>query len=471
MVAGGGIFTYAGPSRFSHQRSGSSPSAVAAAGGLVASDGSGTAARGLAAALAALPGGSPMRRGSSTGIELSDAAAFGSGMVTAGPELGPDASGASTPASEAGGGRVQRPLLYQQALRSSDRLPADSPDQRPPRPEQYRGSLPPLPPAVAVAAPEQPAAEGVHQQPQQGGGAADTEPTFSLSFSRGSGLADIGSISLNGSGSQSDDCADTAASQHGAGAGAAAVQTPNGASPAEPAAAAPSVEPSGSSSRTLLALGQQADSAAAQPGDSSPPPSGAMTRSGGSAAALLPLVQGGEGGSSSSPTSDTLPVRPRHAPTSSVEVAAALGYDQAPPNAEEIYAAILSRSRAAGGGGGGGLAAVYGGKAERQGGGEGEGSEGIATRWWTTYQRERLAGPARAFTSARVLLRALRIVLHVAASCGRCPLRGRAAPTCPISLLLAPCTLCTAPHRTRAGSLPRVAAGSCACPALPPPRP
>ena len=389
---------------------------------------------------------------------------------TAGPELGPDASGASTPASEAGGGRVQRPLLYQQALRSSDRLPADSPDQRPPRPEQYRGSLPPLPPAVAVAAPEQPAAEGVHQQPQQGGGAADTEPTFSLSFSRGSGLADIGSISLNGSGSQSDDCADTAASQHGAGAGAAAVQTPNGASPAEPAAAAPSVEPSGSSSRTLLALGQQADSAAAQPGDSSPPPSGAMTRSGGSAAALLPLVQGGEGGSSSSPTSDTLPVRPRHAPTSSVEVAAALGYDQAPPNAEEIYAAILSRSRAAGGGGGGGLAAVYGGKAERQGGGEGEGSEGIATRWWTTYQRERLAGPARAFTSARVLLRALRIVLHVAASCGRCPLRGRAAPTCPISLLLAPCTLCTAPHRTRAGSLPRVAAGSCACPALPPPR-
>ncbi|KAI3425049.1 hypothetical protein D9Q98_008427 [Chlorella vulgaris] len=448
-VAGGGsIFRY-GPSRFHHSRNNSSPSSTGAAAAAINADGS---AIGLAAALAALPQGSPVHRGGQApqdcsqqqqqqgafggGIELATAAAFGSverrgggggggggdtSALAAAPagaceqpltQQEPATSEASTPGWDAAGGsRARRPLLYDQSVRSSDRHPTESPPAGkglPPLPAQAAGIMSGGGKAAGAAFEEQ----GAQQQspPQQQGSATAEHPVrqLSLSFGRGSVLAELGSLSLRGSGSQCmSDEADTAASKpsqsqtNGGGSGGAL----SAARLAALAAGDSGSLVSGGSTQALLALAQQPDSATADgsygslglsglrsaPGDASPTPPGAISRGNGSAAALLPLQQspGAAVGDGSSPsTADTLPVRPRHAATSSVDVAAALGYDQAPPNAEEIYAAILSRNRAQRDGGDA-LAAVYCGSGEEaaDGSGGGGGGEGIATRWWTSLQR------------------------------------------------------------------------------------
>jgi hypothetical protein len=370
------------------------------------------------------------------GIELATAAAFGSverrggggggggdtSALAAAPagaceqpltQQEPATSEASTPGWDAaGGGRARRPLLYDQSVRSSDRHPTESPPAGkglPPLPAQAAGIMSGGGKAAGAAFEEQ----GAQQQspPQQQGSATAEHPVrqLSLSFGRGSALAELGSLSLRGSGSQCmSDEADTAASKpshsqtNGGGSGGAL----SAARLAALAAGDSGSLVSGGSTQALLALAQQPDSATADgsygslglsglrsaPGDASPTPPGAISRGNGSAAALLPLQQspGAAVGDGSSPsTADTLPVRPRHAATSSVDVAAALGYDQAPPNAEEIYAAILSRNRVQRDGGDA-LAAVYCGSGEEaaDGSGGGGGGEGIATRWWTSLQRE-----------------------------------------------------------------------------------
>jgi hypothetical protein len=154
-----------------------------------------------------------------------------------------------------------------------------------------------------------------------------------------------------------------------------------------------------------------------QAAEAATPTAVGITPSGGSAAALLSagagdsedLKGGGEfleaqqqqqaaGGSGSSDSAVTVRPRSRHAPTSSFDVAAELGYNQDPPAPEELFAAMVSK--------GGtpqaapieeddeGLGAVHASGGSSIGGGGLEGvGEGISSRWWTAYQCECGAAP------------------------------------------------------------------------------
>ena len=378
-AAGGGIFSFGGPSRFGHHAR--SPSKGSPAPPVtISADGTTSAARGLAAALAALPPGSPLGDGTptagsaqllgtSSGVGMSDNPAFASGGT-------PEASGQSTPASDRGG-PARRPLLAR-ALCSSDAQPLDpySPERWQRRQAELHagdGSRPPS------AEPEPASAEQQgQQQPQQ----PVERSSLSLSLGRGLGLADVGSISLNGSGS--DECeADTAASR--AQPGAAGSVAAAGAQ----LAGATGMEPAGGSSVALLALEQQALARPSSGGTEG------GERSGSSSVALLPPRPPGQRvrGSDALVALDLLPAAPRHQASSSYDVAAALGYEQTPPDPQEIFAAIVSKG-AAEGGSEGRLPAVYGsnpafglaGAAEAGARSEPGGGEGIATRWWAAQQ-------------------------------------------------------------------------------------
>jgi hypothetical protein len=384
VAAASSIFNYAGPSRFSHSRNPSKGSPTAGGAGAA-----GATAQGLAAALAALPAGSGRE------VEMFEVGPAG---TSGGGEWGPgEASGTSTPASEMGcGGPVRRPLLYDEALRSSDRQPAlDSSSGDRGRRQQQRhaeghsgqqmrssfglspeeedgaggganGSIAP----AAIAA----AGQG---EPQGRQGAPFLDPSLSLSFgqSRSSPAADLGGRSLSlrhsqGSGG-SDGEADTAASVARPPRGRAALL--QAAEAATPTAAG--ITPSGGSAAALLSAGA---------GDSEDQEGGGE---------YLEAHQQQAGGSGSSDSAVTVRPRSRHAPTSSFDVAAELGYNQDPPAPEELFAAMVSK------GGtpraapieedGEGVAAVHAGGGSSIGGGGLEGvGEGISSRWWTAYQCE-----------------------------------------------------------------------------------
>jgi hypothetical protein len=393
VVGSGSIFSFGGPSRFSHHaRSNSKGSPLPAVA--VSADGTTAAARGLAAALAALPPGSPIGdntptaqsarlQGAGSGVDMADNPAF---AVTV--DGTPEASGQSTPASDVGG-PVRRPLLAH-VLRSSDRQ-LDASPERQLRRQAVRhvgdDSRPPSADAeTPVSASLPPQQEGhlsaTQQQQQQQQQQVERSPA-SISFGQGPGFAAMRSISLTGHGVE-DGESDTAASPE-----------PRGLAPAGSAGAAADgsagtygMEPSGGSSAALLSLEQQ------QRGQR--PGSGGTEGSGGSAVSLLPpLAPLPPGRRPRGPDAlaalDALPAAPRHHASSSYDVARALGYDQAPPDPREIFAALASKGTAGSSSNSEAqLPAVYppglgpglGGAAEPAPAAEPGGGEGIATRWW-----------------------------------------------------------------------------------------
>lgn len=381
VAAAGAIFTFAGPSRFSHSRNpskGSPTTAVASGAGSVSpppaavltADCSGGAAQGLAAALAALPPGSPLRHESSgpPGIELSEMApsACGGGADWGEPA---DVSNASTPGTEAGSKtRARRPLLTEQVLRSTDRQP-DSVE----RGQGHSRTIGAL--TAAAGASSNSCADA--QLGAQGAEERSGSPDLRASLSFGSVLR---SISLQGGHSdegEGEEHADTATSNaaHPSGAAGSSERDRAGASTLPGGL----LHSAGGSTAALLPLGQQQST------------SQGVERSGGSAAALLPV--GTAVDSSSASGMDSLPVQPRHAATSSFEVATSLGYAQTPPDPEEIYAAIISKSSSPAGAAAAIAMARKGrrlsaqlGAGDAVDGGVGGVGEGIATSWWKTYQ-------------------------------------------------------------------------------------
>lgn len=375
VAASGSIFSYAGPSRFGHSRNPSKGSPVAAAAkasppaAVVTADGSSAAVAGLAAALAVLPPGSPLCHDSSGalgGIELSEAVA-GTAPIGGTADLeqvdGASSAGCSTPLSELGGAsRARRPLLLEQTLRSTDRLPS-SQDR-----EQMERSAGLVHAGAAAEA----------QQSQQAHGDALLTPLTaaasalrrvpapcqaerSLSFG-----GTQRSISLNGElgggeGKEQAGAASLPPEPRCANTGSAAADTSQGGLP----------QSTPGSAAELLPLGPQCSS------------SQGVEPSGGSTAALLPpggVADSSAGGAALGP----LPSRPRHGATSSFEVASALGFQQSPPNPEEIYAAMLSKSGVASAAAAAKAAA---GRRGVAGSGDGDGGgEGIATSWWKAYQ-------------------------------------------------------------------------------------
>ena len=255
-------------------------------------------------------------------------------------------SGHSTPGSEQGGGRVRRPLLYDLTLRSSDKAPPPAPlSGSSQQQQQQQGSrqLSPLPPRTGGAAVQHQlmaAADGDESEPQ----------CMSLSLGGDGGLAQL--VSGGSDVSHSVSC-----SFSGGG-------------------------------LTLAAQRAQQQQAGEDEGEGDTATSAtpvAIAGSGhGSAAALLPLgaassgeAQVASGSSAGSLDGATLPVRPRHTPSSSVDAAAALGLAPVPPpNLEQIYAAIASKAVAQ-------QDSVRSGQPPAGAGGEGLG-EGIASCWWTT---------------------------------------------------------------------------------------
>lgn len=404
MAGGGSIFSFGGgPSRFSHHaRSNSKGSPLPAVA--VSADGSTAAARGLAAALAALPPGSPLAdntptarsarlQGAGSGVELADNPAF---SITV--EGTPEASGQSTPASDMGG-PVRRPLLAH-ALRSSDRqLEAFPERQQRRRALRHVGddSRPPSADAeTPVSAPLQPQQQEeqatVEQQQQQQLVPVDRS-NLSISFGKGPGFAAMRSISLNGGGGDDGESeSDTAASPEPRGLGPAG----SAGSAADALAGGPhaadtsGMEPSGGSSAALLSLEQQQG----------------RPSSGGSATALLPpLVPLPPGRRARGPDAlaalDALPAAPQHHASSSYDVARALGYDQAPPDPREIFAALAGKGASGSSSASEtqlpavyppGLAPALGAAVEPAAAAEPGGGEGIATRWWAAQQGELLRG-------------------------------------------------------------------------------
>lgn len=375
VAAAGSIFSYAGPSRFGHSRNPSKGSPVATAAkasppaAVVAADGSSAPVAGLAAALAVLPPGSPVRHdgnGASGGIELSEAVAgTARGASPAAWEQvdGASSTGCSTPLSDFGGGsRAKRPLLQEQALRSTDRLPSSQEREQREQVAASSGA------ATAAAVDGQPGQEAAQLTPLTAAAsllrpaAKPSEVDRSLSFGGG-----LGSISLDGE-------LHVARDDGHAGTGGSPLPRPGRASTGS--AAGDSLHggllhSTPGSTADLLAAGQE--SAGSQ----------IEERSNGSAAALLPLG-GVLNSSAGSAALEPPPRRQRHTPTSSFEVASALGLDQQPPGPEEIYAAMLGKSCAA-------AAAAAKAAALRRGGGAGDGDgggEGIATSWWKAYQGE-----------------------------------------------------------------------------------
>ena len=390
VATAGGIFTYSGPSHLAGHSCNPSKGSPAPPE-MLAADGTGAAANGLAAALAALPPGSPMRRADSAtpppgrallgpaGGHMSDAAP----RAVAGDT--PDASGHSTPASDLGGaGPASRPLLSR-ILRSSDRQSDSGTSLRQQRRRADKhgcgGSAAEDDSSQAEAGREQTPEQQQQQRQQTPQTQEQTPPqhqrlassldysfTLSLGQGRAGDLGDLGSISLNAS-SASDE---------------------------EDTAASPAPRPTGLSAGVNPLYQQQAQR----------PSSG--ERSGASTAALLPplAVESAAGSSPPIPAGpspldalaalDALPVAPRHGASSSFDVAAALGYDQKPPNPEDIYAAIVGKSgSAARHSSEGQLPAVYGaagGPTLPSPSAELSGGEGIATRWWAAQQGESLPG-------------------------------------------------------------------------------
>lgn len=378
VAATGSIFSYAGPSRFGHSRNPSKGSpAVAAAkasppAAVVNADGSSAAVAGLAAALAVLPPGSPLRHDSSGcpgGIELSEAVtgAARSGAAADWEPDGASSTGCSTPMSDLGAGsRAKRPLLLDQALRSTDRLPSSQG-----REAGERCAAPAAAAAAAAEVQDGPGERDVRLTPLSAAATAlrpvakPAEVDRSLSFG-----ATLRSASLNGElgATVDDEQADTASSPppraRRASTGSAADDSSHGGL----------LRSTPGSAVELLPVAQQCSSGQG------------VEPSGGSTAALLPL--GGAPDSSAAP--EPLPSRPRHGPTSSFEVASALGFAQQPPDPEEIYAAMLSKSAAAAA-----SKSAVAPPGAGTGGGD-SGGEGIATSWWKAYQGERLAvvGPS-----------------------------------------------------------------------------
>ena len=335
VVAAGSIFTFAGPSRFGHSRNPSKgspePSGGTPPAAVITADGSSAAVSGLAAALAVLPPGSPMRHGSATpsgGVELTD---LGAGGSTGDWEQAADASGCSTPAS-GGPGRVRQPLLMEQALRSSDRLPPDSQE----REAQRRCSEP-----QAAAAGQEASGHTVDRSLSFGSALR----SLSLGHEPSSGGVSPQRQHHAGHSSVLEEAAATAHSRaHGSTSALLPLSHQGSGSLA--------VEPSGGSTGVLPLLGRFADSAAV-------------------------------GASGNGSLEEALPVGPRHGGTSSFEVAAALGYDQAPPHPKDIAAAMLAKGSARASERGAGAGQPPAGEAT------GEGGEGIATRWWREHQSER----------------------------------------------------------------------------------
>ncbi|PSC69350.1 ERD4-related membrane [Micractinium conductrix] len=334
VVAAGSIFTFAGPSRFGHSRNPSKgspePSGGTPPAAVITADGSSAAVSGLAAALAVLPPGSPMRHGSATpsgGVELTD---LGAGGSTGDWEQAADASGCSTPAS-GGPGRVRRPLLMEQALRSSDRLPPDSQE----REAQRRCSEP-----QAAAAGQEASGHTVDRSLSFGSALR----SLSLGHEPSSGGVSPQRQHHAGHSSVLEEAAATAHSRaHGSTSALLPLSHQGSGSLA--------VEPSGGSTGVLPLLGRFADSAAV-------------------------------GASGNGSLEEALPVGPRHGGTSSFEVAAALGYDQAPPHPKDIAAAMLAKGSARASERGAGAGQPPAGEAT------GEGGEGIATRWWREHQSQ-----------------------------------------------------------------------------------
>ena len=407
MAGGGSIFSFGGPTRFSHHaRSNSRGSPLPAVA--VSADGTTAAARGLAAALAALPPGSPLGdntptaqsarlQGASSGVELADNPAF---AVTV--DGTPEASGQSTPVSDRGG-PVRRPLLSH-VLRSSDRQPDASPERQQRRQALRHVGDDSRPPSADVETPVSacqlpPQQEEQHsavQQQQQQLVPVDRS-TLSISFGQGSGFAAMRSISLTGHG-EDDGESDTAASPEprGLGAPGSAAAAADGAASGMEDMGTGSVEPNGGSTAALLSLEQQQQARPGSGGTEGAEHSGAST-----VALLPPLAPLPPGRRPSGPDAvaalDALPAAPRHHASSSYDVARALGYDQTPPDPREIFAALASK----GADGGSstteaqlpavyppGLASGLGGAAEPAPVAEPGGGEGIATRWWAAQHGE-----------------------------------------------------------------------------------
>lgn len=313
--------------------------------------------------------------GASSGIELAGTSAYATS--TAGTE---GASGTSTPASELGGGGApaSRPLLSR-ILRSTERPPLESSEQQARRRTERHagggsGSLQLLSPAAVGSSEQTP------QQGQQQRGVPALDDCTSLSFGKGAGLAELGSISLHGQGDG--DESDTAASMP-----EPQFAAQLGAFTGEQQAADNAAPSRVGSSAVLLTLEQASRPSSAGIASSAP---------------LLPLGPAPmpAGGLDALAALDALPAAPQHHASSSFDVAAALGYDQTPPNPEQIYAAMLSKGGPASSAGSDGVPAVYPSGA-LMGGESASGPEGMATRWWAAHHGE-LVGSGRAQCQQRL---------------------------------------------------------------------